>query len=97
MSTPRNELDIDTLISMGFTDILSLTLETPLPKEWIHLKRIKQTFIPLKNYMGPTAAEMDIIYDKVMEGGVWLVHCGGGLGRAGTVLACLIAMFGESR
>jgi atypical dual specificity phosphatase len=95
MSTPRNEDDIDALSEMGFTDILSLTLESPLPKTWFHLKQIKQTFIPLKNYGAPTLAEMDVILERIEAGGTWLVHCGDGVGRAGTALACLVAMFGE--
>lgn len=97
MSTPRHAEDIDTLISMGFTHILTLTAEQPLNPAWFYLKPIQNVYIPLRNYGTPTIEEMDVIFDQICEGGVWLVHCGGGVGRAGTVLACLIAMFGRVR
>ncbi|BEJ17483.1 hypothetical protein CspHIS471_0608840 [Cutaneotrichosporon sp. HIS471] len=38
---------------------------------------------------------MDVILSRFMDGGRWVVHCGGGVGRAGTVLACLVAMLGR--
>ncbi|ORX38713.1 hypothetical protein BD324DRAFT_622037 [Kockovaella imperatae] len=95
MSTPRREADIDTLIEMGMTHVLSLTKEEPLDEKWFRLKPLKHNFIPIDNYGTPTREEMDIVYAQVQDGGTWLVHCGGGVGRAGTVLACLIGMFGK--
>ena len=94
MSTPRNEADIDTLRDMGFTHILSLAEESPLNDDWFAFKLV-HIAIPIRNFRAPTVAEMDVIYDGVRSGGTWLVHCGGGVGRAGTVLACLIAMLGK--
>lgn len=40
---------------------------------------------------------MDYIYKSFTEDadGFWMVHCGGGKGRAGTVMACLLAMHGS--
>ena len=39
---------------------------------------------------------MDYIYNLFKEDSdFWLVHCGGGKGRAGTVLTCLMAMHGS--
>lgn len=95
ISTPRHEEDITTLIDMGITHILTLTEESPLDPRWFINKKVKHHFMPVPNYSAPTTAEMDHIYGWVKQGGLWLVHCGGGVGRAGTVLACLIAMFGN--
>lgn len=95
MSTPRTSDNIDTLIKLGFTHILTLTAETPLDPTWFRFKPISHIYIAVPNWGAPTLAEMDIIWNKVQEGGKWVVHCGGGVGRAGTVLACLIAMMGE--
>ena len=94
MSTPRKEADIDVLRDMGFTHMLSLTEETPLDEAWFSFK-LQHIFIPIRNYGAPTLQEMDNVFGRIKEGGTWVVHCGGGVGRAGTVLACLIAMFGR--
>jgi atypical dual specificity phosphatase len=94
MSTPRHEADIDTLAEMGFTHILTLTAESPLDETWF-THRVTHIYLPIENYGAPTLQEMDMLYTRFTCGGTWLVHCGGGVGRAGTVLACLLAMFGD--
>jgi atypical dual specificity phosphatase len=95
MSTPRNEEDVDCLERMGVTDLLSLNKEGPLPRQWFKLKRIKHHQVMLENYGAPTCAEMDVIWERVSAGGTWVIHCGGGVGRAGTVIACLMTMLGR--
>jgi atypical dual specificity phosphatase len=94
MSTPRTQADCDLLREIGFTHVLSLTEESPLPEIWFEWG-MNHVFLPIPNYGAPTLQEMDLIYEKIKEGGMWLVHCGGGVGRAGTVLACLITMLGK--
>lgn len=96
MSTPRNVEDINILIDMGFSHILTLTRESPLDSAWFHLKSVRHIYVPLSNYGAPTVEEMDTIFEQFSNGGTWLVHCGGGVGRAGTVIVCLMAMFGHS-
>lgn len=95
MSTPRSAMDLDMLIDLGFTHILTLTEEQPLNTHWFTPRPLENVYVPLPNYGAPTLAEMDAILARIRAGGVWLVHCGGGVGRAGTVLACLISMLGR--
>ncbi|KAG0609238.1 hypothetical protein M758_8G169100 [Ceratodon purpureus] len=95
MSTPRNEQDVDTLGEIGINRILTLTKEEPLPASWFAYKTVKNIFIPVENYKVPTFKEVDYFLDAVNEEQtIWLVHCGGGKGRAGTFLACYIAVYG---
>lgn len=95
MSTPRKAEDVDALAKLGITRILTLTKEEPLPASWFAFKTVKNVFIPVANYEAPTFKEVDYFLEAVQEEDtVWLVHCGGGKGRAGTFLACYIALYG---
>jgi atypical dual specificity phosphatase len=94
MSTPRNEKDIDILSRIGVTKVLTLTEEEPLDPAWFQFKKVTNLYVPVPNYKPPTIAEMDFIYKSFKDDpdGFLLVHCGGGKGRAGSVMACLLAM-----
>lgn len=96
MSTPRHEYDIDILSRIGITKVLTLTEEEPLDPSWFKYKKVSNLFIPVPNYKPPNIAEMDYIYKTFKDDGdgFWLIHCGGGKGRAGTVMACILAMHG---
>ncbi|RPA94111.1 hypothetical protein L873DRAFT_1702730 [Choiromyces venosus 120613-1] len=102
MSTPRSEEDIQHLANMGITHVLTLTSETPLAKSWFNGRTIRNTFIPVENYHPPTTQQTDRALRIILEEpfhnpdspGATLVHCGGGKGRAGTVLACYLALYG---
>ncbi|KAL1916184.1 uncharacterized protein VTP21DRAFT_5801 [Calcarisporiella thermophila] len=96
MSTPRSSEDVTRLAQLGITTIITLTEEQPLSREWFHTSLgIKNVFFPVKNYKAPSEEQMnDIIALARVEQGATLVHCGGGKGRAGTVLAIFIALFG---
>lgn len=98
MSTPRSEEDIDVLASphLGIRHVLTLTEETPLPLSWFRNKSISNTFLPIPNYHPPSIEQMDIIMQLIDDEKKRpvLVHCGGGKGRAGTVVACYLAAYG---
>ena len=99
MSTPRNEEDITVLAAMGIRTVLTLTEETPLPDEWFDKKSIKNIFMPVPNYHPPSLEQMNIVISLVNDDSnlPLLVHCGGGKGRAGTVIACYLVAYGYNR
>ncbi|KAJ8079568.1 hypothetical protein PM082_011155 [Marasmius tenuissimus] len=99
MSTPRNEPDIDLLSSIGIEHVLTLTEETPLPETWFANKPITNTFLPIPNFHPPSIEQMDLVMRLVEDESKlpMLVHCGGGKGRAGTVVACYLAAYGFSK
>ncbi|WWD06926.1 hypothetical protein V865_005023 [Kwoniella europaea PYCC6329] len=96
MSTPRNELDISALASIGIKTIITLTEETPLPAHWFQAKPIKNVIIPIPNYYPPSIEQMDVIIQLLNDEANLpiLIHCGGGKGRAGTAIACYLATYG---
>lgn len=98
MSTPRHERDIDVLSSphIGIRHIVTLTEESPLPEEWFYNKSITHTHLPVPNYHPPSIEQVDIFF-RLMNDPTktpLLVHCGGGKGRAGTMIACYLAVYG---
>lgn len=98
MSTPRHECDIDALASphIGIRHIVTLTEEEPLPEEWFLNKRISHTHLPVPNYHPPSIEQVDLFF-RLMNDPTktpLLVHCGGGKGRAGTMIACYLAVYG---
>ncbi|CAF0878509.1 unnamed protein product [Adineta steineri] len=98
MSTPRREDDIDALASdhIGIRHIITLTEEEPLPEEWFFNKTISHTHLPIENYRAPTIEQVDLFFRLINDSTKTplLIHCGGGKGRAGTMLACYLAVYG---
>ncbi|KAF4043103.1 RNA ligase [Phytophthora infestans] len=96
MSTPRNRDDIRCLCySLHIRHVVTLT-EEPLPAAWFDgLPNVKNTFLPVANYKAPSMPQIDLFMRLCCSSGVpVLVHCGGGKGRAGTMVACYLVAFG---
>ncbi|KAH0288725.1 hypothetical protein KCU62_g4958, partial [Aureobasidium sp. EXF-3399] len=93
MSTPRSGEDIQTLIALGITLVVTLTEEEPLPAEWFIDTPCRNLFLPVRNYQAPTNKQVDTFIqcmDDLSTEEAALVHCGGGKGRAGTFAACYL-------
>ncbi|KAI8901036.1 hypothetical protein BC833DRAFT_522811 [Globomyces pollinis-pini] len=98
MSTPKCSTDIRHLKNLGISNVITLTEEEPLDPKWF--QGISNHFWPVKNYYPPSIAHIDE-FMKVLIGSIFsenpgsvLVHCGGGKGRAGSMIACYLATFG---
>jgi atypical dual specificity phosphatase len=60
---------------------------------------IVETHIPIPDFTAPTppqlASALDAIHSAVKAGDRVALHCGGGLGRSGTVAACYLVDLGQ--
>ncbi|KAG9896282.1 hypothetical protein KCU98_g11664, partial [Aureobasidium melanogenum] len=93
MSTPRSREDIEALIALGITLVVTLTEEEPLPAEWFEGSPCRNLFLPVRNYQAPTNEQVDTFVqtmDDLPTEEAALIHCGGGKGRAGTFAACYL-------
>ncbi|PWN52514.1 phosphatases II, partial [Violaceomyces palustris] len=98
-STPRSARDVQACShpSLGITLIITLTEEEPLPSDWFP-HGMRNTFLPIKNGGQPSLEESHaftgIVAQEIASGGKVLVHCGGGKGRAGSLIASWLSAFG---
>ncbi|KAI8600137.1 hypothetical protein EDD21DRAFT_306951 [Dissophora ornata] len=107
-SIPRNEIDVDALEQAGFRLVITLIKEYPLSATWFHHhdqkgenttpKKIRNAFVPIENRKAPGFPEVfDILMgwcSRYPHQRATLIHCGGGKGRAGIVLAAHLIRFG---
>ncbi|KAI8849489.1 protein-tyrosine phosphatase-like protein, partial [Chytridium lagenaria] len=100
ISTPKCAADVRALKTLGIRTVITLTEEEPLPEKWFDDAIVRHHFWPVRNYHPPCVSHADqfirIVVDAVHgkdRHGV-LVHCGGGKGRAGSLLATYLVRFG---
>ncbi|KAK3813558.1 MAG: protein-tyrosine phosphatase-like protein, partial [Linnemannia elongata] len=101
-SIPRNELDIDALEQAGFRLVITLIRESPLSPSWFRRedrtpKQIQNAFVPIENRKAPAFPEVEESIPGLASPPhrrATLIHCGGGKGRAGIVLAAHLIRFG---
>ncbi|KAF5379348.1 hypothetical protein D9757_007659 [Collybiopsis confluens] len=99
MSTPKSADDISALASLGVRTVLTLTEEEPLPQTWFSRTTVSNIFLPIPNYHPPSIEQIDVVIRLLEDENKipLLIHCGGGKGRAGTVIACYLAAYGFSK
>jgi atypical dual specificity phosphatase len=105
ISIPQTASEIRAFKHMGIGLVVSVLEEKVLPRKWFdndqgELVKCLNIHYPVINYGVPSIGEMVNIVEQ-MEGVIksgkgCVTHCGGGKGRAGTVLACYIAKNGVS-
>ena len=89
--------DLDALSSLGVTHVISLTL-LPLPGEQLDAAGITGIQIPVVDMAPPSVEEISHFVRELSElvdgGNKVAVHCGAGLGRTGTMIACYLVSTG---
>lgn len=91
LARPLGEDELEWLRQQGVQLLVSLT-ESPLPRQWINDAGLFALHVPVEDMQPPTQKQLELILaaiDKAHARNLGVgVHCGAGMGRTGTVLAC---------
>ncbi len=98
MGRPGDD-DLGRLRSAGVRHLISLTT-SPLDPDTLAEHGLSAIHLPLSDMSAPTVEEIvrfvRTLDEILADGGRVAVHCGAGLGRTGTMLACYLVSRGRS-
>ena len=90
---PRTERALAALSASGVRLLVNLH-ERPHDPDRLGRHGLREVYLPVKDFAAPTPRQVergvDAIAGALVVGEAAAVHCGGGLGRTGTLLACYL-------
>ena len=97
MACPTTEADIADLQGQGVTALISLT-ERALPANLPTRRALKTYHWPIADFTAPSLEQaaqiVTCMQNLIRENETVAIHCGAGLGRTGTLLACYLVAEG---
>ena len=95
---PRTERAMAALSASGVRLLVNLH-ERPHEEARLRRHGLREVHLPVKDFAAPSPEQVEsavgAIRGALAAGEAAAVHCGGGLGRTGTVLACYLLASGE--
>jgi atypical dual specificity phosphatase len=98
-SYPRTTETLRDLAGQGVTVLINLE-QRPHDRARLDRFGLTEVHIPVPDFTAPTPEDLDRGVDAIethlAQGRVVTVHCGGGLGRSGTLAACYLVHQGQT-
>ncbi|KNE63362.1 hypothetical protein AMAG_08499 [Allomyces macrogynus ATCC 38327] len=99
ISQPRTRDDICALAALGIRLVVTV-MDEPLPAAFFQDTGVRNLVLPVRDSWPPTTDMIDHFFATLAALPLTdraVVHCGGGVGRAGTTLACYLLKYGAMR
>lgn len=85
------EEDLEFLKSNGISAIISLN-ESGIDEQVVKRFGIRHLQLHVADYKPPSLKDLEVLENFLRDGEKTVVHCNAGMGRTGTVLACIMVL-----